>query len=171
MRISDWSSDVCSSDLRSTVLPRRWGCRCARAPLPGLPTPRGVRTASMIQASPMLCPLVRCVGWSPVASLRPLPTIHGSTPYWQRTLPTPAEAAASGAVALQEVEDDVVEDLVAIAGHHVARAGDVCVLGVRHPPQDLAGPVLAPEVAAATADEQRRHLQAVDGPEIGRAHV
>src|SRR3546814_14249212 len=92
----------------------------------------------MIQASSMLCPLVRCVGWSPVASLRPLPTIHGSTPYWQRTLPTPAEAAASGAVALQEVEDGVVEDLVAIAGPHVARAGDVCVLGVRPPPQALA---------------------------------
>ena len=37
-----------------TVAARCWGWKSARAPLPTLPMPRGVRAASMIQASPIL---------------------------------------------------------------------------------------------------------------------
>src|SRR3546814_8652109 len=40
MRISDWSSDVCSSDLPRAPLPRIWGWRPARSAQPA-PVPDG----------------------------------------------------------------------------------------------------------------------------------
>ena len=45
------SSPLRSARARRTVAPRTWGCSSASAPLPTLPIPRGVRQASMIQAS------------------------------------------------------------------------------------------------------------------------
>ena len=56
------STVAVSSLLRSliafkTVAASCCGCRCESAPLPGLPMPRGVRTASMIYASDMRFPL------------------------------------------------------------------------------------------------------------------
>ncbi len=52
--ISDVSRWLRAASAFSTVDRMRWGWISARAPLPTLPTPRGVRAASMIQASVMI---------------------------------------------------------------------------------------------------------------------
>src|SRR5215218_4046411 len=63
-------------------------------------------------------------------------------------------------VVLEEVDDRAVEAVVAVAGNHVPRAGDVHLLGVRHEREHRRGSFLAQQVARAAANEQRRQPQA-----------
>ena len=64
---------------------------------------------------------------------------------------------SDGVVAIEEVAHGVAEGVVAIAGDHVARAGDVFELGVRNRALKLAHALETDHVALAPAHEQGRY--------------
>lgn len=66
-------------------------------------------------------------------------------------------AAGSVAMAVEEPEDRLVEDLVAVTGDHVTGTGDIGVLGVGNPSEEVAGALLAEQVALPAPHEQRGH--------------
>src|SRR5579884_3387418 len=61
---------------------------------------------------------------------------------------------------IEERENGVVEEIVAVSGHHMPGPGHVGELGVRHDLQEPAGPLLAEQVADPPAYQEHRDGEA-----------
>src|SRR3546814_19087105 len=153
MRISDWSSDVCSSDLRCSHGRRRPGARACAWSTATSPTP----TPAEAQRRAL-----RRISTSTTTSIRTLTS--------RPTTTTPTRPDASGGLARAQGSPEGAVAGVGVVGRDPAGGDELAVeagqVAPRHPPVDLVGQGPAgaaqhePEVGAPPPPEQAGGLGA-----------